>query len=485
MKPTYCNPICIEDVPGARALDAILGRHDVRAYNDYRSIADPSVIYHDGKWIMYPSYGFAYVTEDFVYWKKVDIGLDINNIRFSPAVVNFRGKWYMSGHSVSGMYVSDSPLGPFKHCGNITDVNGNEVRPLDGCYLADGDRLYFYWAKIMRPENGEDMELVIGTVGVECDPDEPWRFITEPVWINKFSPEKEWERHGEHNQNERIGWIEGQWMIKIDGRYYLLYSGSGTQFATYATGIVYSDEGPLSGFKRQQNHDPLTRKPYGLVRGAGHGSIVEGPDNTYWIFYTCLFGYNYKYERRVCMDVLGIDENGELYCPELSETPQFAPGVKKNPEKRNGTGLLPLTFMQPASASSNTNGREPIYATDDSVLTWWQPKPEDTDKILTIDLGSEKGYYIEALRIIWRDIGMDTLDGITPGPFKYIAEYSEPNSDEWKVFVDASGNDRDLCIDYRQFEGCIARRVRLKIVGSPKGIEPGVTSFTVFGKCAH
>ena len=75
----------------------------------------------------------------------------------------------------------------------------------------------------------------------------------------------------------------------------------------------------------------MTRKPYGLVRGAGHGSIVAGPDNTYWIFYTCLFGYNYKYERRVCMDVLGIDENGELYCPELSETPQFAPGVIKNP----------------------------------------------------------------------------------------------------------------------------------------------------------
>jgi len=37
-------------------------------------------------------------------------------------------------------------------------------------------------------------------------------------------------------------------------RYYLLYSGSGTQYSSYACGIVYSDEGPLTGIKRQEKH---------------------------------------------------------------------------------------------------------------------------------------------------------------------------------------------------------------------------------------
>lgn len=483
MELTYCNPLCIQNIPEGRWLDADITETDPRSLKDYRSISDPSVIYHEGKWIMYPSYKMAYVSEDFVHWKHVDIGID--NLRYSPAVVNFRGKWYLSGHGLSDMYVSDSPLGPFTRCGTITDMHGNECIPYDGCYLADGDRLYFYWCQSRPPKEDEDVELVVGTVGVECDPDEPWKFITEPIWINTFSPEKEWERHGEYNQNERIGWTEGQWMIKIGKRYYLLYSGSGTQYSSYATGILYSDEGPLSGFKRQSRHDPLTQKRTGLIRGAGHGSIAEGPDNTYWIFYTSIFCFNFVFERRVCMDVLGIDENGELYCPECTETPQFAPGVKRDPENGNSAGLIPLTFMQPASSSSYISGREPFYAVDESVFTWWQPESSDPEKTLTVDLGSQKGYNIEALRIIWRDIDMEIFDGINPGPFRYVAEFTEPNSCEWKTLVDASTNTTDLCIDYRQFEKVTAQKVRLRILGCPDGIQPGVVNFSVFGKCAH
>ena len=483
MKLTYCNPLSIENIPSGRHLDTEQTEMDPRSINDYRSISDPSVIYHDGKWIMYPSYKMAYVSEDFVRWKHVDIGID--NLRYSPAVVNFRGKWYLSGHCIPEVYVAESPLGPFSLCGKLTDVNGREFSVPDGCYLADGDRLYFYWCQTRQPNDGEDVELVVGTMGAECDPNEPWKLITEPVWINTFSPDKEWERHGEYNQNERIGWTEGQWMIKIGSRYYLLYSGSGTQFSSYACGIMYSDEGPLSGFVRQERHDPLTEKRHGLLRGAGHGSIAQGPDNTYWVFYTNIFCFNHVYERRVSMDVLGIDENGELYCPETTEVPQFAPGVIKNPEKGNGAGLLPLTFLQPTSATSHVSGREPLYATDDSVLTWWQPRKDDPEKTLTVDLRSEKGYNIEALRIIWRDIGMETLEGINPGAFQYAAEYEDIESGEWKMLVDASENTKDLCVDYRQFEKVTTKKVRLRVLGAPKGIEPGVTSFTVFGKCAH
>ncbi len=483
MERTYCNPLCVEKVASGRWLDTEHTGLDIRNFEDYRSISDPSVIYHDGKWIMYASYSLAHVTEDFIHWDKVDIGID--NLRYSPAVVQFRGKWYLSGHSLPEMYVADSPLGPFKHCGNLTDMHGNEMSVPDGCYFTENDRLYFYWCEIREPNEDEDVECVTGTVGAECDPDEPWKLISEPVWINTFSPDKEWERHGEYNQNERIGWTEGQWMIKIGSRYYLLYSGSGTQYSSYACGILYSDEGPLSGFKRQEKHDPLTLKRTGLLRGAGHGSIAEGPDNTYWIFYTYFLGHHYKFERRVGMDPLGIDENGELYCPHLTETPQFAPGVLKNPECGNDAGLLPLTFFQPVEASSHMPGREPIYATDDSSLTWWQPTKEDKERTLEIDLAAEKGYHIESCRIIWRDVGMETLDGINPGAFQYKVEYSAPDSDEWKSLVDASENKIDYCVDYRTFEMVTARKVRLTVLGAPKGIEPGVISFTVFGKCAH
>ena len=484
-KLTYCNPLSVENIGAGRWLDLNhIPDGEIRNWHDYRSISDPSVIYHDGKWIMYASYKVAHVSEDFVNWKQVDIGVD--NLRYSPAVVHFRGKWYLSGHTMTEMYVADNPLGPFKHCGDLTDSHGTKMAVADGCYFADGDRLYFYWCATQEPEEGEDVELVVGTVGAECDPNEPWKLISEPVWINKFNPQKEWERHGEHNQNERIGWTEGQWMIKIGKRYYLLYSGSGTQYSSYATGILYSDEGPLTGFRRQERHDPLTLKQSGFLRGAGHGSIVEGPNNTYWLFYTSFYGYNYKFERRIGMDPLGIDENGEIFCPKITETPQYAPGVVTRPELGNDVGLLPLTAMQLVSATSEMPGRDALYAVDENVLTWWQPTPEDKERAITVDLGAQLGYNISAIRLAWRDIGMETLDGVYPGPYQYVVEYLAPGDREnWKMLVDASENERDLNIDYRTFPTVAATHLRLRILGAPKGIEPALVDFTAFGKCNH
>lgn len=481
---TYCNPLPIPDLPSGRWLDAGLNREKALDYNDYRSISDPSVVYHDGKWIMYPSYSVAYVTEDFVHWKHVDIG--VPHMRYSPAIVQFRGKWYLSGHCMSEVYCSDSPLGPFTLCGQMTDHRGKVTAIADQCYLADGDRLYMYWIQCLAPGADEDVETVTYTVGVEMDPDRPWQMLHEPVMINRFDPNVEWQRVGEHHQNRRMGWIEGQWMKKIGNRYYLLYSGSGTRYATYANGIAFSDEGPLSGFRPQVNHDPFTYKPHGLLRGAGHGCIVDGPNGTLWTFYTSIFCFNHIYERRIGMDPVGIDENGELYCPAVTETPQYAPGVCMHPETENDTGWLPLTFMQHPTATSCAPGRDAIYASDDSVLTWWQPAENDTAPTITFRLGNATRYYVHAVRLIWRDIGMETLKGIMPGPFRYIIEYA-PSTDlnVWETLIDASDNTDDLCVDYRQVEPVMAYGVRMRILGAPEGITPGVVSLTAFGSAVN
>lgn len=481
-KLTYCNPLQIEDTPCGRWLDITATGEDARSLSDYRSIADPSVVYHNGKWILYPSYRLAYVSEDFVHWRHVDIGLP--HIRYSPAVVCFRGKWYLQGHSMSELYVADDPLGPFTLCGHMTDRSGKRVFPIDGCFLADGDHLYFYYFFNSQAPQGEPVDFVTGTKAVELDPDRPYQFISDPVTINRFDPAIPWHCYGEYNQNKRGGWIEGQWAFKRNGRYYLLYAGSATQFSSYANGVVYSDEGPLSGFRPQKRHDPLTEKRTGLLRGAGHGCIVEGPNNTLWTFYTSLYTFHHKYERRIGMDPIGIDENGELFCPAVTETPQYAPGVLAHPEQGNDAGLLPLTANCRPYASSHAQGREPIYAVDESVLTWWQPQASDRERTLTLPLGMGTAYDVSAVRLLWRDVGMETLDGIFPGPFQYIVEYRSAPSDTWKILLDASDNQKDLCVDYRTFPAARATELRLRILSSPSGIEPGVCQFTAFGRCA-
>lgn len=482
MENTYCNPLPIEEIPDGRPLDCKLTKADQRTFKDYRSISDPSVVYHDGKWIMYPSYAMAYLSEDFIHWKHIDIG--VPELDYSPAVVEFRGKWYLTGHGRPEFFCSDSPTGPFIRCGTLTDIHGNPVSAADGCFLADGDRLYFYWHSSLPMDASMDMEYYCGSVGVEMDPDKPWQMLTEPVVINSFDPSKDWQCLGEHNQNRRVGWIEGQWAFKIGSRYYLLYSACGTEFGSYANGVIYSEEGPLSGFVPQKRHDPLSLKKTGLVRGAGHGSIAPGPNNSLWLFYTNIFCFNHMYERRISMDPLGIDENGELFCPALTETPQYAPGVLEHPELGNDAGLLPLTFLQRPTASSWIEGREPIYASDDSVLTWWQHAPEDPAPQITFPLGSATCYHVHSLRLIWRDIGMECLDGICPGPIQYVAEYAtDPEHTQWQTLVDASNNELDLCIDYRQFEPVKAYAIRLRILGAPTGITPGLVSLTAFGTC--
>lgn len=184
------------------------------------------------------------------------------------------------------------------------------------------------------------------------------------------------------------------------------------------------------------------------------------------------------------MDPVGIDADGELYCPSLTEAPQCAPGTEIQPEKGNGVDWLPLTFMKRPTATSCAPGRDAIYASDDSVLSWWQPADDDKEPVITFRLGDKTCYTVKSVRIIWRDINMETLDGVYPCAFQYVIEYAKtPGMDKWEMLIDASENRTDLCIDYRETEPVTAYGIRLRILGAPKGITPGLVSLTAFGNC--
>jgi hypothetical protein len=138
--------------------------------------------------------------------------------------------------------------------------------------------------------------------------------------------------------------------------------------------------------------------------------------------------------------------------------------------------------MQRPYASSHAPGHESIYASDESTLTWWQPAAEDTAPVITFRLGHKTRYGIHAVRLIWRDIGMETRQGIRPGPFRYVVEYApDAGLGSWETLIDASDNTEDLCIDYRQIAPVQAYGIRLRILNAPAGITPGLVSLTAFG----
>ncbi|MHB0938176.1 MAG: family 43 glycosylhydrolase [Armatimonadota bacterium] len=466
---TYCNPIPLPNYPRGRACrDKSEGwgwRNNGRAV-DFRETADPSVLFHDGKWYLYPSCGMAWVSEDFCSWRHAPMNLD--DVGYAPTIMEHKGTFYLTASGHPTLYRADNPLGPWEHAGTITDPDGEPLPNFaDPMYFADDDgRVYLYWGC-----GGA------GILGAEMDSDNPARALTPTQLLIAYNPDHVWERYGPFNEDPSISWMEGAWMFKSGVTYYLTYTSPGTQFPTYGMG-VYTSASPLGPFTYAPCN-PFLIDTEGLVQGPGHGCLVRGPRDTVWVFYTCLVGYHHNFERRIGFDPAGFDADGNLYVKGASEWPQWAPGLLPNPAESNDTGWLPLCVMKGTRASSEAPGRTTLYAVDNNIRTWWQPA--DGDDAPWLEVRFDASYTVHACRLVWAEPGLDYDNGAVPGPFKYRVEIKEKDEDAWQVVVDKTGNQTDLLIDYTAFPAREACSARLVITGWPRGIRPGVVDFQLFG----
>jgi hypothetical protein len=429
----------------------------------FRELADPSALWHEGTWYLYPSCDLAWVSADEGRtWQHRP--LNVRDLGYAPTVVHHAGRFLLLA-SHSELYAAPAPLGPFEKLGalQMPPIPGLPG-PIDPMLFSDDDgRLFYYWGCTPRS----------GIWGVELDAADPTRVVGEPRELIPFAPDTfPWERLGNWNQDPNTGWMEGGWMVKHGGRYYLTYSDGGTKWRSYAMGC-YTSDSPLGPFT-PQTRNPILRTTGGLVTGTAHGCVVAGPRDRLWVFYTVFAGVAHGFERRVGMDVAAIDEHGELYVPAATSLPQALPSAGTAP----GPAWLPLNdgdFTVGSSTAPNLAGR---FAVDNSLLTWWQPAAGDAQPSLTTRFATRA--VVRAVRVIWRDVGLDTPRGVGPGPFRYRVE-AETAPGVWRVVVDRSDSAEDLLIDYRECAPTAAGRARLVILGAPPGITPAVTEFTVFG----
>ena len=497
---TYVNPLCLPDIPIVTVSDKgkipddpfALSRMILQRLpethkrfetlfgglipyvceNDTRSTADPSGLYYKGTWYVYGSQGALWSSKDFVNWDFTDLSYAYT---MAPTIAvrtedDGKDKFYLAGNSTE-LFVADHPKGRFKSIGKFT-YNGKSISPQNNdvnLFVDDDNRMYLYWG--MGP----------GIDGSELDADNPMNLLTEPTELILFNPNNTYERFGQHNQNWENGFSEGAWMIKYRGTYYLTWATAGTQYDTYCIGAYKSTTGPLEGFSIQKR--PVTQNMNGLVRGGGHGSILVGPNDTLWCFYTVNIGYEGDMERRLGCDPAAIDENGDLCVPAFHETPEYVPGVMSNPGVRNDAGLVNITARQCYYPSSYSEGRHPVYALDDSTLTWWQPSLEDKQPSLLVSL--QGNYDVSSARVLFKEVGLDIASGAKTGPFEYKVEVMNRKDSTWKTLIDRSGNTDDYVMDYQTSDNPIyGQFVRLTITGWPEGIRPGVVEFTCFGESA-
>jgi hypothetical protein len=442
---------------------------------DYRETGDPSVIYHDGAWYLFPSCGMAWRSEDFVNWTYHPTGPE--HIGYAPTVVKCHDKFLLTAQTDT-IWEAPHPLGPWVELGCVKDVEGSPTQWWDPMLFVDEGVLYCYYF-LGQPNSGIFVVQMRG--------DDRTRFAIEPVHCFAYEPEHVWERYGDQNQNPYESWIEGPWMNKIGDRYFLQYSGCGAQWKNYAVGCYIGDH-PLGPFT-YQSRNPILRHMHGMINGCGHHCLVEGPNSTLWSFYTTLVKIEHDFERRIGMDPAGLDDNGNLYINGPTETPQFGPGVLAHPERCNDAGLFNLTGGQHTTASSYMPGRSPSYATDDNIRTWWEAKGVK-DEWLMVDITNvyhndpardRQSFLVSAARTMFADRGLDYQSGIIPAPYKYRIE-GTLDGNNWFILCNKSRNSIEQHISYDTWDPIPVNRIRIVVESIPEGMRLGLWEFTAFGR---
>lgn len=460
---------------------------------DTRSVADPTVIKFQGKYYLFLTGGILWSSDDLVTWEHHAVAMPGNRRVTAPHAFEFDGALYVTGNDV-GLFRSKDPLQGWEYLGDFKDEKGNKKLLFDTTtFLDDDGRLYVYYSGLRTD----------GIYGVELDRKDPTRFLSAPKKLWTFDPSHVWERYGDNNEGTALSWLEAPWMTKRKGVYYLQYSAPGTEWKTYAVG-VYTSRKPLGPFQYASRNPILVHKN-GLINGTGHHSIVEGPNGSLWTIYTVLYRNWGVFDRRVGMDPVGFDEKGNMFVNGPSETPQWAPGVKAKPWLGNDSGSIAVSINRYTwAASSARPGRDPQWAFDNNVRTWWEPAEGDAKPWILLDLGcrnpadNNQEFDLDSVRILFDAAphpgpGDLTVDGhgrwfggagakMAAVAYQYAVE-SSLDGRNFEVIVDKQGNTRKQNVEFSEFRPVRARWVRLTLTSLPA--QPvGVLEFTVFGKSA-
>ena len=254
-----------------------------------------------------------------------------------------------------------------------------------------------------------------------------------------------WERFGENNLDTlTLPYVEGPWMTKYHGRYYLQYAAPGTEMNTYADGVYTSDH-PLGPFSYEP-YNPFSCKTGGFARAAGHGSTMQDNDGNWWHIATMQISVKYKFERRLGLFPAGFDEDGQLYCnTAFGDYPiQITPG-KADHKKGLFTGWTLLSFNKKSLASSSDAGHPPELAFDEGIRTYWSAASGKAGEFLQVDLGKPETVF--AVQVNYAEHHA-MLFGKQQNIFHQYIILESTDGRSWRKLIDKSKNRKDVPHDF-------------------------------------
>jgi xylan 1,4-beta-xylosidase len=464
-RKTYCNPINIDygytpipDFTGG-------GRH--------RATADPVIVNYKNDYYLFSTNQWGYWwSSDMLHWNYIAKRFlrpwnKVYDELCAPAVGIIGDTMLVFGSTYSTNFTIWMSTNP----------RNDEWKPLvdsfsiggwDPDFFTDDDgRLYMY--------NGSSNKFPIYGIELNRKTMQPYGtrkelYLLEP-W--KYG----WQRFGEYMDDTFLDpFIEGGWMTKNDGRYYLQYGAPGTEFSGYSDGVVVGDS-PLGPFTPQPM--PFSYKPGGFTRGAGHGSTFTDNWHNWWHVSTIVIAVKNNFERRIGIWPAGFDGDGVMYCNQaFGDYPTYLPVGPEDHLKSNFTGWMLLNYNKSVSVSSTLGGYVANNAVDEDIKTYWSAASADEGEWIQSDLGSV--YTVRAIQINYADQDAQFL-GKSEGVYHQYRIFESRDGKKWNLLVDKSMNRADIPHDYVELEHPVETRY-LKLINMkmPTG-KFAISGFRIFG----
>lgn len=246
--------------------------------------ADPDIAIYDGEYWVFPTASKPYAEQthldafsstDLVHWTKHSNVLTTADVTWAkyavwaPAPVERDGKYYLyfAANDIQdnsqlggiGVAVADRPEGPYKDALGKPLISQfhNGAQPIDqDVFIDDDGQAYMYYGG-WHHNNVVKLNPDMTSLGT----------FDDGSTYKEITPEN---------------YVEGSYMFKRNGKYYLMWSEGGWTGPDYSVSYAMSDS-PTGPF---QKIDKVLAQDTAVAKGSGHNSVVNVPGtDTWYIFY--------------------------------------------------------------------------------------------------------------------------------------------------------------------------------------------------------
>jgi hypothetical protein len=476
---TWCNPVDVDY------------RYNFENINDsisYRSGADPVLLTQGGEYYLFATLAAG-------WWRSPDL---VRWTHVTPSRWPFDGVVAPAAWTTGDTIILlESAMEPRPLLSTTTPANGrldwyNRIMPRLPNAASRGDRADIPadstppgpWDPALFRDDDGRWVLYWGSsntypiYGIELDPAKRLSYKGTQREMLRLHPDLHgWERFGQDHRDPRTPFVEGAWMTKHGGRYYLQYAGPGTEYNVYANG-TYVGDAPLGPFTYAP-YNPVAYKPGGFMAGTGHGNTFQDLHGNWWNTGTAWVAVNWNFERRIVMHPAGFDADGDMYADtRFGDFPHWAPTRKWRTSDELFTGWMLLSYKKPVTASSALDSFPATNVTDENPRSFWVARSSNPGETITIDLGAAKT--VRALQVNFTDYKSNLYgtESVYPARFRV---HGSRDGKSWTTLADLSHETRDRPNAYIELPS--AKRVRWVryVHGRISAPHLAISDFRVFG----